>query len=423
MNSYAKLISSSTVLSLMFLLNACSPEPSLIVAEKAPRSVEQRFGVSFGDIRAKHFKPPAIKEIDFPVPSDGAAIWGATGRNDAGNIYFGVSTYSKEQRTAYLFQYDPVSQSTVAQGDVLGQLKKLGMDRPGMGQSKLHSKFYQADDGYLYFSSFDESGETDEINPQWGGHLWRKLPDSKEWEHLLASDEALIAVNTTGRYVYALGYWGHVLYQYDTVSGAINRVKVGSIPGHISRNLVVDLQEHAYVPRVIINQFNQAEASLVEYDQQLQEVASYPMPAYRQDKMKDHHGIVAYAPMRNGDIYFTTSEGTLYQLIEKNSGPSKLQSHGYFHPEGEAYIASLFSPDGDGFLMGLSKRNANKDQPFNWLIRETKTAVNVVYPMPVGERSQLIYGSTTMDNSGAYYVVGVDMSDRNNHRPKLLKLN
>jgi hypothetical protein len=36
-----------------------------------------------------------------------------------------------------------------------------------MGQGKLHSKIYQAKDGYSYFSSFDEkgdTGETGEIN-------------------------------------------------------------------------------------------------------------------------------------------------------------------------------------------------------------------------------------------------------------------
>jgi hypothetical protein len=31
-----------------------------------------------------------------------------------------------------------------------------------MGQSKLHSKIYQAKDGYSYFSSFDEKGDTGE---------------------------------------------------------------------------------------------------------------------------------------------------------------------------------------------------------------------------------------------------------------------
>ena len=81
------------------------------------------------------------------------------------------------------------------QGDVLSQLKRLNIYRPGMGQGKLHSKFYQAEDGYLYFSRFDEKGEASEINPTWGGHLWRKLPHSVEWEQ---ADSTLKCIGHTG---------------------------------------------------------------------------------------------------------------------------------------------------------------------------------------------------------------------------------
>jgi hypothetical protein len=157
------------------------------VVNTSSLSLQDRLGTRFFAVNNKHFKAPIVNEISFQIPDDGASIWGATGRDSEGNIYFGVSTYANEDRTAYLFQYNPITEKLVLHGDVLSQLKRLNIYRPGMGQSKLHSKFYQAEDGYLYFSSFDEKGETSEINPTWGGHLWRKLPYSVEWEHILAS--------------------------------------------------------------------------------------------------------------------------------------------------------------------------------------------------------------------------------------------
>jgi hypothetical protein len=44
------------------------------------------------------------------------------------------------------------------------------------------------------------------ILPIHGGHIWRKKPDALNWELIRATKEALIAVNTDGRFVYALGY-------------------------------------------------------------------------------------------------------------------------------------------------------------------------------------------------------------------------
>jgi hypothetical protein len=410
------------LLILLFGVMACSPNAAntdeLQTQQHVPIDIRQ--GTRFFKVTEKHFKAPKVSEITLPIPADGAAIWGATGRDRAGNIYVGVSTYKKEDRTAYLFQHNPETGTTSLHGDVLSQLKRLDIFRPGMGQSKLHSKFYQANDGYIYFSSFDEQGETGEINPQWGGHLWRKLPASVEWEHVLASEEALIAVNTTGRYIYSLGYWDHVLYQYDTISGSIKKVAVGSVSGHISRNFLVDINEHAFVPRVSYNQFEEIETHLIEYDEHLNEVAKYSMPEYRDKKMRMHHGIVGYTPMANGDIFFTTSKGNLYQLKLDASSDDKLVSLGYFHPQGEAYIPSLFSVDGQNFVFGVASTKGDKQR--TWLIRETQSNVNVSYPFPDTPIKSLLYGTLTVDNNGSFYIVGTDVSNSKKHRPVVFRL-
>jgi hypothetical protein len=69
----------------------------------------------------------------------------------------------------------------------------------------------------------DESGENSDGSrlPDSGGHLWRIGPSGR-WEHLAVAREALIAVAGGGRFVYALGYFNHVVYQYDTQTGAVN---------------------------------------------------------------------------------------------------------------------------------------------------------------------------------------------------------
>ena len=66
----------------------------------------------------------------------------------------------------------------------------------------------------------------------------------------LAVPEALIAVAGAGRWIYTLGYFNHVLYQYDCETGKHQSITVGAVGGHISRNFFCDIRGHAYVPRL-----------------------------------------------------------------------------------------------------------------------------------------------------------------------------
>ena len=241
------------------------------------RSFENQVGTRFTPINSFSFKTPEVREVPLNYDASANAIWGAIGRDDEGKLYLGASTHSGKESTAFLYQYDPKSSTFEPQGNVLGQLKKLGLHQPGMGQNKLHSKFYQADDNYIYFTSFDEQGEDTGVNPTWGGHLWRKKPNDNNWQHLLATPEALIAVNLARNYVYALGYWDHVLYQFNTQNEQVKRVEVGSVADHISRNFLVDPQGHAYVPKVTTNSAGEIQAYLNEYDTDLNLIGSYPL--------------------------------------------------------------------------------------------------------------------------------------------------
>lgn len=395
------------------------------------RSFEEQVGTRFFPFQREDFRAPILEQIPLHFPADADAIWGAIGRDDQGRIYIGASTRAGDNKTAYLAQYNPGSQSITYQGDVVKQLKKLGLHKPGMGQNKLHSKFYHADDGYIYFSSFDEQGEDTDRNPFWGGHLWRKLPDSTSWEHVLAAKEALIAVNLAGQYVYALGYWGHVLYQYNIYTDQILTVTVGSVADHISRNFLVDPRGHAYVPHVEMDSEHNLVAVLHEFNTALSLVGAYPLPSYTDGETGKHHGIIGYTSMKNGDIVFTTSDGGLYYLNVFSNAENKLDYKGMMHPDGEAYIASLFPLDGVNYIAGVARGAGKPD--YEWINYDLNSQLGVAHPLHCVENSSLeafknnnelplIYGTSTKDDIGKLYLVGRGKNAESSNAPLLIRL-
>jgi hypothetical protein len=388
------------------------------------RSFQNTVGTVYTPLPIKIFTAPTVTEIKFTVPKNVDAIWGATGRDDSGHIYFGASSQSGDYGSAFLYQYNPETGDVIEQSDVVAELKRNQVYRQGMRQNKLHSKFYQANDGYLYFSSFDEGGEAKGINPTWGGNLWRKLPDDTHWQHLLATEEALIGINTNGRYVYALGYWDHALYQFDTETEKIKKVTVGSTNQHVSRNFIVDEIGHAYVPQLIKNDFNEVEVSLAEYNEELKLVANYPLPSYQSADFEHHHGIVAYTSMKNGNIYFTSADGGLYQVKPFDKSATKVQYKGMMHPDGEAYIASLFAIDGTGILAGIGRQSVKGgDRGYEWIIFNTNLNQAMTTKIELDSVDKpLLYGTLTRDNKGDMYLVGRQKALTEGYEPLLLNL-
>ena len=141
---------------------------------------------------------------------------------------------------------------------------------------------------------------------------------------MFAAPEGLVALNATGRWVYALGYWNNVLYQYDTLTAKVQKQVVGSACGHVSRNFVVDLHGHVYVPRLeplsagpdTSCRPEAYHAVLVELNTRLQEVSTQPLDGYLSGEAPAaDHGIIAFAKMADGTIAFTTHSGHLYHVI------------------------------------------------------------------------------------------------------------
>lgn len=403
----------------VLLLTGCEQKKEEIELELPTRSFENRVGTVFTALPEDIFAAPTVEIIELPrTSSDLDAIWGASGKDDNGNIYFGVSSHDGNYGSSFLYQYNPSTQQITSQGDTVRELKNNDLYKEGSRQNKLHSKIYQANDGYLYFSSFDETGEDEGVNPLWGGHLWRKLPDSQNWEHVMSTPEALIAVNTNGRYVYALGYWDHVLYQYDTKSEETKRVVAGSVNMHVSRNFIVDENGHAYVPSLSYVDSEQIEAELIEYDTQLNVVAKYPLPSYKSKNINHHHGIVGYTSMKNGNIYFTTADGGLYLISPFKDTKPKLQYMGMMHPDGKAYISSLFSIDGEELLVGVGKRAR-----YEWIVYETTIDMSYTSKLNLNNlKNPALFGSLTKNNNGDMYVVGRHHT-QGGYQPVMLKIN
>jgi hypothetical protein len=368
------------------------------------RSYEMRAGTRFTKTPPDEDVEARLKQLKLPIIEGANSIWGATGRDDRGHIWAGVSVQG--DGSAHLIEYIPSSNRFVDHGDPVTALKAVGLHREGERQAKIHSKIIQADDGYLYFSSMDEGGEVNDGSrlPTWGSHLWRYAPEDKEWEHLFHAPEGLVAVSGFGRWIYALGYWDHVLYQYDTHSGEFASVRVGSVGGHVSRNFVVDKYGNAYVPRVE-SVDGTTQASLVQFDTRLLQVSSTPLIHYAgSGRPRANHGIVGLSYLADNSIIMVTGDGYVFRIIPSKNLPAQIEELGWFHPEGKSYTASVFPIDGKSKLIGISKRKGSGRELLEYDINAKHARViDLSFP----ELEYLIlYGSNTRDDAGKFYIAG-----------------
>ena len=390
---------------------------------------------------------PGLAEVPMPAFPGAHAIWGATGQDSRGHIWFGVTAGNTPVPSAHLVEYDPDSGRTTDHGDVIDQLKQAGVLRAGEHQAKIHSRIVQGADDFLYFSSMDEEGERDDGSrlPTWGGHMWRYRLGANRWEHLFAVAEALIAVGAGDRFVYALGYFGHVLYQYDTKTGASKHVEVRALGGHVSRNFIVDVRGHAYVPRLRAEETplgrRVVRVSIVEFDGELREIKETRLDTDHylfKDNLTESHGITALQEMADRSWYFTTHVGFLFHVVPppatpgsaSNDGPADVVSVSWFHPNGRTYVASLFTSDGTNTLIGLSRDNLVEGGTgsYQWLTCELAAVSCRVAPfqssgsVSAAIAGAALYGSSTRDAHGVHYVVGTVPVTGEGNRPVALRV-
>lgn len=392
-----------------------------LATQSAPVSSSVLTGTTFVEGPVDLLDAPRIRELRVPRILDGNAIWGATGRDSRGHVWFGVSAWSPGM-SAHLFEYEPVNDRWHDRGSVLDQLDRAGRRRDGEGQIKIHSKIVTGQDGWLYFASSDEEGEREDGSapPRWGGHLWRIHPRTYVWQHLAATPEGLVAVNGYGRYVYALGYWNHVLYQYDTARNALRTVTVGSIGGHVSRNFIVDGRGHAFVPRTARSAGGSPVAELVEYDTQLRELGASPMAHYfGKEAPAANHGITGLTWLADGRLLFTTHIGQLYAIDPGNEQAAMVSALGWFHPEGARYAPSLFPLAANARVGGVTQAGTR----FEWVVRDLLSGTVSARTLDLGGlKNVLLYGSMTRDDAGRAYLVGWTSDGAGGQRPLVLQV-
>jgi hypothetical protein len=352
-----------------------------------------------------------VKILYPPAFPGGYAVWGATGNDSAGRVFIGISSNGESSDlSGHLVELNPQTGSFTDKGDVLTELQRLRLQRNGETQLDLHSRIVEGADGRLYFSSMDNTGADWKASrmPTWGGHLWRLGPND-EWEHLKATPEALIAAASGGPYVYVLGYPGHVLFQFDTRSGSMRSIAVGSANGHVSRNFFVDDRGHAFVPR--LSATPAPTAVLIELDAELKEVGAYPLSEYFEKDLYGSHGIVAMAPDGSHGWYFTTGKGRLYHQQPAAAGASTVSDLGWVHPAGPRYPASMYRDERGDALYFVAMPSNYGGVSFDWVMRHADGKTTVArFPYgsaPIFPGQTVVYGSITRDQAGRLYVVGM----------------
>ncbi len=344
----------------------------------------------------------SIRPLRLPEFPGRHAIWGATGQDRAGRIWFGVSAEGGT-KSGHLFRYDPATDRITPMGDVRSELSRLGPRPPDESQVKIHSRITGAGDGYLYFTSTDEDGEQEDGSaaPRWGSHLWRIAETGGNWQHLAEMPEGLTCAGAAAGSVWALGLWGHVLYRFDPAQRRIERRVIGAPGGHMSRNLIVDDRGHAYVPRVTRGD-GALTAELIEITPDLREIPLAPLPHYGATP-GEAHGIIGLTTLADRSIVFASSQGFLHR-IHPGKGVEEL---GFLHPDGPAYTPALFATATG--IEGLARRPDPggdwKRERWQWVNlangqRSLRPFETGIVPVP------LLYGSDIRDKAGRVYIGG-----------------
>ena len=226
-----------------------------------------------------------------------------------------------------------------------------------------------------------------------------------------------------GKFMYCLAYPDHQLIQYDCRTGQVRKVVVGSVEGHVSRHLLCDFRGHAYVPRLKMVTANHAEHTLVEYDTELKEVVQHSLPHYQFGAASECHGIIAYQPLADGSIAFTTHAGRLFRL-DPAHGKSQLSDLGWFHPSGRSYATGLFAFSGERYLVGA----AHIGNRWSWICydldnsRSRELPFELPTPPGLSIEDPFLYGCTTRDNTGDFYMAGAYRTDKGKRVPIAIRV-
>ena len=134
---------------------------------------------------------------------------------------------------------------------------------------------------------------------------------------------------------------------------------------------------------------------------------------------RDSHGIIGLTYLANGSIVVSTHRGYLYRITPANSGAGKVEGLGWIHPDGPSYAASLFPIDGVHDLAAVTTVEGAAAQ---WVVYDLRTRQGRARPLPLKVQDPLLYGTSTRDDSGRFYVVGWQKNLPHGHKPVMLQI-
>ena len=281
-------------------------------------------------------------------------------------------------------------------GDVVGQLSAAGILRKGEHQARSTRESFKGPTTTCIFRRWTKKASTKTARSYHDGAPFV----ANESRHIQVGassrdPEALIAVAVGDRYVYALGYFGHVLFQFDTMTRDVKRIPVGSLGGHVSRNFIADYRGHAFVPgcaptrRLTANgarvdrraraESGRAERNAARTGALFRGVATEPTESPASRKWRT-------APVLQHSRRLPLSRSRL--LVPRPSITARrrfLASAGSIRAV--RYVASLFSPDGADTVLALSHNilSTAATGRYQWLTLDLKNGVSRVAPFAVRE--------------------------------------
>nr|WP_136251767.1 hypothetical protein [Ningiella ruwaisensis] len=414
----SQLPSFACLLLLGFFISACSDSKQDIASIQAEEADTAKNTNIINSER--FFTPPKLRDIPLPEDLNNTAVWNGVGINDEGEVYLGLSSIQAVDNTAFVISIDPKTQQIKRHSDAVSQLKQEGVYETGLSQKRLQTDFIADDDGFIYFATHDRMGMDKSNLSQSGSYLWRMHKGDDNWELLLKTEESIIAIKKHKQFIFALSFWDHVLYKYDTVSQLSSAIKIGSFPRHFSRKFIIDKRGHIFVPRVEKDIEDQLSVVLVELNTDLAILDIHPMPDYWNANGLGNHGIVASTETLEGVTYFTVASGGLYKLEESVSGRSKLDYLGKFEPQlPESYISLVIAPEQVPILVGFGKTKRESD--YYWFIRELSTNIVVNYPATEFDGRFLLYGANHKRDKSQIYIVGEQLLEDGISKPVLYK--
>ena len=279
------------------------------------------------------------------MPQDGKQLWSSWGDGciaSNGRYYTAIGDHLGVDATSYLYEFNPQTGALRLMADLF---KSLGLKPGQYGHGKVHSGIHDADDGWLYFSTY--WGKHREVEaafgPDYNGSLLLRFhPDQRELQNLgaIVPKQGLPAshFDRARGLLYFYAVYDNNLAVYDI--GARKRIFLGGkdlIAGR--RAMMRDAQGRVYT--------SGADGRLVRFDPRTRELSVTPidlgnLPAGSGRKDGTLRASLPN-PLPDGTMAGMTANGRLFLVDLANE---RLTDLGANFGDGHYNAVMVASPDG-----------------------------------------------------------------------------